>query len=452
MLIYLFFFNTKITIETFFPLFQTNLFEAFEFYISTFPFLFSCGILFFLFILWKYITCSFRPLGKKAMYSFGLLGVLLLLVLILGNVKRHILLFSIYEESKKLCSMIPHGYTVQREKSLKAFTTQEKKGAHLYVLVIGESATRQGLGAYGYYRDTTPFLSSTLGKENTLLMDSVYTSATYTEQAVFSMLTNHTGYDDEQRRVSVLDIARSAGVKTIWITNQSMLDATNPQVSAIAEQADIVISDRGGLVSYAQYDEYLLPHIEHILNTEVNEENILIVIHLYGSHINFCRRFDKNKYSIFTDIPSNIQHTKYNEVNCYDNSIYATDDVLRRIVALVEEKSTFQFLLYVSDHGEGVYRGVGRGHPESVQDVLRVPFYIYMSDVYREANEKRVEILHSHSNRGYTTDMLFDTLLGLMDIKSTAYRSQYDISSTSYAYEYDTLKHSGSVYIKDSMK
>ena len=445
-------FGRKITPEFFFPFFQTSLKEVKDFALGVLPLsVWFLSILFFG-ILWYAQRKTIVYVGKKTTYLLGGASFSLLVTLISINAQRHLILYLIYRDAQQIYYMSPLMYTVHREENMKRVHTipppPEQRG--LYVVIIGESATNVGWGAYGYYRNTTPFISSNINNPQYTIIYNVYSAEQYTEQSVFYMLTNTNQYNDieETNVLSLLDILKTAGFKTIWISNQSIVNINSAQVRAISCNADIMISDVGSTLTPMLYDEDLLPYIEKVLQEEDSSNGLVLFIHLYGSHIRFHHRYNREKYSIFTDAPryGGKSQVLADNVNHYDNSIYATDDLLRRITHIVEQRDDFQMLMYVSDHGEGVYKGVPRGHPKSFPDVVQVPLYFYMGTKYMNANKERVAQLRANAWRGYTTDMLFDTFLGLVNIKTDWYTAMYDLSSPLYQYSFENLKtNSGSI-------
>lgn len=457
MISYMWIFDRKINYDFFFPIFQTNIFEIQEFLFGFLPHSLWIVVLLLCVFLLYVQRDTLVDIGKKQTYILGAFSCLLFLCLLVCNLQRNLPLYRMYLGAKEVYYTAPLMYTLYREENKKKLHIDipEKKG--LYVVILGESVTSVGWGAYGYHRNTTPFISSNINNPQYTLIHRAYAPEITTEPAVFYMLTNTNQYStvDDKEILSLIDVLKTAGFKTIWVSNQGSYNTNSAKVRSISDEADSIISDIGGMVQVEQYDEHMLPHIEKIINEEYHEGGIVIFIHLYGSHIRYHHRYDRNKYSIFHDTPTYPYGEKASivHINHYDNSIYATDDFLRRITNMVNKRDDFQFLVYISDHGEGVYRGVPRGNPEAMVDVVQVPLYFYMSHVYREENNERVATLRANAKRGYSTDMLFDTLLGLFNIKASCYSAHYDISSQEYKYSYETLKtQSGSVYIHDLFK
>lgn len=60
----------------------------------------------------------------------------------------------------------------------------DEKDKGIYILVIGESETRDHMHAYGYSRETTPWLDSMVSKSGTILFQHAYSNHTHTVPAL----------------------------------------------------------------------------------------------------------------------------------------------------------------------------------------------------------------------------------------------------------------------------
>ena len=115
--------------------------------------------------------------------------------------------------------------------------------------------------------------------------------------------------------------------------------------------------------------------------------------------------------------------------NAYDNAILYTDDVLARVIQLLEHNDDrFETcLFYVSDHGEslgehGLYlHGMPRFLAPSEQlDVAALVWFGKHLDV-------DPQVVRDAAQRAYTHDNVFHTVLGLLEIQSTVYDPGLDI-------------------------
>jgi len=182
---------------------------------------------------------------------------------------------------------------------------------------------------------------------------NVYSAGTCTWNSVPAMFTKvdfKTMSPDLSK--SIIHLAKDAGYKTYWISNQPKSTQWDFSVTAIAKQADhtfFFVDDRYGKIRF-NYDEILLPKLISILKNRKQNEKILIVLHFRGSHMNFKDRYPP-KFSKFKGNKNRIEKL----LNQYDNSIFYTDYVLYNVIKIVN-KYGGKFIFF-SDHGLGNPKG-----------------------------------------------------------------------------------------------
>ena len=215
-----------------------------------------------------------------------------------------------------------------------------------YILVIGESARKDYHHAYGYPIDNTPFMSN----ENGILIDGLTSGGTTTVPSLKAMLTlsNKENWDADYTK-TIVGLAKAAGIKTYWISNQGYLGYHDTPISSIAVASDIShFIKKGGFNSKNSSDFEIIPLFEKIIKKSPQEKK-LIIIHLYGSHSNACDRIIDHHLIITKPNPY------YNYINCYISSIHKTDTLLNKIISFmnweVEKTDTSYSLIYFADHG-----------------------------------------------------------------------------------------------------
>lgn len=215
-----------------------------------------------------------------------------------------------------------------------------------YILVIGESARKDYHNAYGYPIVNTPFMSESKG----FLVDGLTSGGVNTIASLRLMLTN----PDVKNwlpnyNLTFIDLVKSAGIKTYWISNQGYFGQYDTPISAIANRSDSKYFIKSGDYSSKNTSDFLLiDKVKTVVNRAPNEKK-LIVIHLYGSHPNACDRVIDYKKIV------GVSDKKYSYIDCYISSINKTDDFLRELNSFMTEeyfknKASYS-ILYFSDHG-----------------------------------------------------------------------------------------------------
>ena len=104
-----------------------------------------------------------------------------------------------------------------------------------FILVIGESESRDYMSAFSDYpQDTTPWLKSKQSSENFLLYKNAYACKDQTVPALERAFTEVNQYNDKKfyESCSFVDIARKAGFKISWFSNQSHIDRKSTRLNS----------------------------------------------------------------------------------------------------------------------------------------------------------------------------------------------------------------------------
>lgn len=303
----------------------------------------------------------------------------------------------------------------------------------LLLLVIGETVRAQNWGLNGYARQTTPQLAKLDGVN----YPDVTACGTNTEVSVPCLFSRQglAHYDRKaiHRSESLLHVLQRAGIATLWRDNQtgckgvcsdlpfeSFLDARIPGFCDAERCVDAVML-------------HDLPQ-----RVAAMPGDAVIVLHLLGNHgPAYFRRYPP-AYRRYLPECTQLQLADCDRqaiVNSYDNAILYTDAVLADAVRWLQGESARRdtALLYLSDHGEslgegGLYlHGVPRAIAPDTQ--LKVPMWLWLSPALRQADGVDMACLQSRSRQPQSHDALFDTVLGLLRVRTQAYVAGQDLLS-----------------------
>lgn len=217
-----------------------------------------------------------------------------------------------------------------------------------YVLIIGESVRRDYMGIYGYPINNTPFLSAVNGT----VVDGLTAPGVNTISSLRLMLTlpNTTEWTPNYG-LNFIDLAKSAGFKTYWLSNQGFIGEYDTPVSFIAARSDTKKFIKIGAYNSGNSSDFdLLQYFKKELNANATKkQKRLFIIHLYGSHPDTCARIEdfENKYL--------TKDEKYTNVSCYVASIEKTDQLISKIydeLKIQEKVDNRSFsIIYFADHG-----------------------------------------------------------------------------------------------------
>ena len=258
-----------------------------------------------------------------------------------------------------------------RKQNLSQILLQGQTGRKgIYVLVIGESQNPLRMSAYGYHLQTTPWLDSIKNDPNLLIFQQAYSCQVLTVPALTYALTAKNQYNSLQleQAVSLIDVAKAAGYRTVWLSNQVRYGAWGTPVTVIADEADQKIwinSHQGNTLDTEYYDGELIRRLQDVKPSD----KMLIVIHLMGNHISYHSRYPAE----FDKFKADGKRSEY------DNSILYNDHVMQQLLEQVDRWPEFKGLVYFSDHGESVDRELAHNPDNFIFEMSYIPLYMYFS-------------------------------------------------------------------------
>ncbi|HTU64607.1 MAG TPA: phosphoethanolamine--lipid A transferase [Steroidobacteraceae bacterium] len=303
---------------------------------------------------------------------------------------------------------------------------------HVLVLVVGETARAADFSLLGYARDTNPELA----RLGVTAFSAVKSCGTSTEISVPCMFSPYGRADYDERRIrnseTLLDVLVRAGYRVRWIDNQSGCKGVCKGAGVEYEKIDP--KSAPDLCSDGEcHDEVLARRLQAEL-PEVRD-NTVFVLHMMGNHgPAYFRRYPAAFRHFVPDCATAELRDCSREqvVNAYDNAIAYTDHVLASVIATLSAESARldTAMLYVSDHGEslgekGLYL---HGIPYSIapEQQTHVPMILWLSkaitsgDVIERCVREKAHAPLSHDN-------LFHSVLGLLDVGTSAYRADRDV-------------------------
>jgi lipid A ethanolaminephosphotransferase len=304
----------------------------------------------------------------------------------------------------------------------------------LLVLVLGETGRSGNFGINGYSRNTTPELV----QANAASFRNAWSCGTSTAASVpcmFSPLGREGFLARDRESENLLDVLQHAGLAVLWIDNQAggckgVCDRV-PNVNT-SGLADPQLCAQGEC-----RDEILLKGLDArlaALPAEKRARGVVLVMHQMGSHgpayyertpVAFKRFQPECTSSHLPDCSSESL------VNAYDNTILYTDHVLGATIRWLQQHGEDDSaLLYVADHGESLGENnlYLHGLPYALApDVQKhVPWITWLSPGFEQASGLTLQCLRGRADERITHDNLFHSVLGLMQVATSAYKRTQD--------------------------
>ena len=275
------------------------------------------------------------------------------------------------------------------------------------IVHIGESTTSMNMGIYGYFRPTTPELESfAAGNENLLVFRDVLSTHTHTAPSLLEALSigADPGQDflpiSERRRTSIIDLLRQAGIATALISNQGQSGSWNNLASTVVfrhvDEREFSFNSAwmGEMEHFASRPldhEFFLPALERSGHLDQPGPRV-VFLHSYAGHSPYW----KNIAPAFREpVDQLTQRTRATAIvgkgianqekttrwlDEYDSVIRYVDHMVASLVRRVAASPHPAVYIYLSDHGEAVYAGLGHDSSRFLHEMARVPLLVYFND------------------------------------------------------------------------
>ncbi len=317
--------------------------------------------------------------------------------------------------------------------SFGAYATHPADSVETYVLVVGETARAMEFSAYGYPRDTSPWLRT---DSDVTCFTHVLSQSNTTHKSV-PMLLSAVSADDFNslpRQRGLVTAFREAGFYTVFLSNQRR---NHSYIDFFGEEADECRFIKDGLPEDSCiYDSALLDGLKRSLGAR--HRKLLVVLHTYGAHFNYRERYPRSAARYQPDSPAEARPANRPSLTAaYDNAIAYTDRLLQGIASLLRSHGGMSAMLYTADHGENIYDD-GRQlflHASPIPSYyeLHVPFAVWTSEGYRRAFPDITATLRRNAGaQAQSSVSTFHTLLHLAGIGSPRLQRSKSLASPDY--------------------
>lgn len=310
--------------------------------------------------------------------------------------------------------------------------THNADSTEVYVLVIGETARSSNFQLYGYDRPTNPQLS----RESSLLVFKNVRSQSNTTHKSVPMLLTAAKADDHSRlyhEKGILAAFGEAGYRTAFFSNQLR---NHSYIDFLGEEAHNTCFIREKQPSQQPDDEQLLPYVAQELAK--HPKKLFIVLHMYGSHFNYCDRYSRTNARFLPDEPTEAKvENRPQLINAYDNTILHTDYILARLISMLQAKKCIAALLYTSDHGENIFDDKRHlflhASPRPSEYDTDVPLLVWTSQQYEQHYPDVVNAMQSNIQKGVESNAsVFPTMLSIAGIRAKARADSLSLTNRAY--------------------
>lgn len=431
---------------------QTNILETFEFLKSNELLL----KLFFVFLFCLFVIAYMSYFIKKTKIfesknKFTLFFMTILIIIFCDKLIKVRIINFLYFSITEYHSSIKEYKKFQKEfdssTNLLKYESKKEETGELYILIIGESNTKDNMSLYGYFRNTTPFLNKLKNDNNTIVFNNAYSAHTHTVQTLQYFLTEANQYNNKEytKSINLIDILNKSNFNTIWISNQADFGSLDTPISVIKRRSKTVIQinkNYGNTTVAVNYDIAVIDEAKKFIKNWDGKSNTFMILHLMGNHSKYSNRYpnDFNKFKDKINIKpfKREMHRAYKKrqrvLNEYDNSIYYVDYLINQLFSFVKETKNNELysITYIPDHGEDVISNNGHESSLFTYKMSRIPFITYVSDKYKERYPDIFNKLKNSSNKIFTNDLMYDYIINLTNIKTNTTLDEFFIGSDNY--------------------
>ena len=323
--------------------------------------------------------------------------------------------------------------TETRTKAISSLNfDKEKLSAHkgTYLLIIGESETRDNMQVYGYSRNTTPFMNSLLENNSSkaIKFTNAYSNYIMTLPTLTFALTQQNQYNNIELKnaFSIIELAKHCGYDTYWLSSQSrrvLYDNPVIQISN-SSQNKVFLDDLHGFTQkYGKSDVYDAELANELPVDELNQSDAsFVVLHMNGSHVAYKDR-----------VPENERHFTGSDplIDQYDDTVLYTDKVIESIYNKVKTIPNFMGIIYLSDHGEN--QNFGHDPFHFTFHMVRIPLFFIPSEKFINNCQETYSALYENKDKIWTNDLLFELVMNVLGINAPdLFIEKFDLSSSSY--------------------
>ena len=292
------------------------------------------------------------------------------------------------------------------------------------MIIIGESFSRSHSSLYGYDKITNPRLQQQRDSGNLIVFSDPVAPATHTAESFKYFMTtfSHETTDKDWFQCLTLPEALAAsGYHTAWFSNQAAsgwYDNVSAAFAALCDTVHYTTTPEDGEQG-AKPDGILLSCIASYVPSAVR---MALFVHLMGQHVDFEQRYPPT-FNHFTESQyANRPSHQRRDYATYDNATLYNDYVVDSLFSSLEGMNAVA--LYFSDHAMDFYESAddycshsNDNNPASHQAGLKIPFVVYTTARYRDANPLVVQQLEEMAAKPYYVEHLPDLILQLTGYK-----------------------------------
>lgn len=336
----------------------------------------------------------------------------------------------IYSLGKYISLTYNSGPIVLKAIGEDAKVQREDQTKKIVIMVVGEAARADHFSLNGYSRETNPLLK----KEDIINFSNTYSCGTSTAESVPCMFSVYDRDDYSYKKgictENVVDVLNHTGdIALLWRDNNS----DSKGVALRIPYQNYKSSQNNTMCEGECRDVGMLVGLDDFIENNANKD-IFIVLHQMGNHgPEYYKRYPK-AYEKFTPTckTNQLEQCSEEEVNnAYDNALLYTDYFLTQTIEFLKKYNDKYktAMIYMSDHGESLGEGglYLHGLPYFIAPDAQKHIGTIMWFDEKMKQDVDVKKLKANSDKEFSQDNLFSTILGLFNVKTDVYEEDKDM-------------------------
>lgn len=255
------------------------------------------------------------------------------------------------------------------------------------ILIVVDDLRADHMGAYGYSRNTTPYINSLVSSGNAKKVKQAFSTCSESYCGIVSILSSRPHSEIHEKNKNLHGVLKSAGYEVRFIMSA---DHSWSGLDNNYQPADMVYDGRSFPRHYSAVDDRGV--VEKVKEIADFNSPAFFYFHLMSTHLSSQRQPEFNLYrpnesvggwldvlpfaSFFYDAS---ESKRERIVNSYDNGVVESDFRIKEILTILEKKGYLSnsVIWITSDHGEALGEHGHFGHIKSLyQEEINIPMII----------------------------------------------------------------------------
>jgi glucan phosphoethanolaminetransferase (alkaline phosphatase superfamily) len=282
---------------------------------------------------------------------------------------------------------------VEEDNARKNYIVSPSTKKRNLIVIMVDGLRPDHTSAYGYQKDTTPFLKKLITNSSSHIFTNVRSVCAETTCAHAGFMGSRFVHDLPDSPFTLQDVLKRNGYHTNFIISGDHLSFNN--IRDIYGKVDEYYDGTMAKGYYFNDDEIVVNKTKSL--PDWNGKPTMIHYHLLSAHLvgkkypKYKKFLPANGYGISSDM-----HPKLDYSNFYDNGVLQADAIINELMLNLKQKQYLENTLVVitSDHGEALGEHNFFTHTNSViEEVLNVPLVMVSYGYKSKLPKKHVQFM-----------------------------------------------------------